>query len=615
MIPSKSPHLRGAIVVLALAVAVGRSQGSHAADPQPYAVTIKPTGEAGLDRAANDSSTLVGLREKAPVGPFGLVERARGDVARFTAALGSFGHYDGQVAVTIAGRALDDPGLADLLDATPATTTVPVEVMLSPGPVFHLRAIGLTGDVAPEARAALRLEPGQPALASAVLAARGRMLQALLDSGHALAKVDAPVATLAPDAQALDVSFHVDAGPRVDIGQIEVTGLKDVNESFVRRRLKLETGEPYNPEEIEKARRDLAATGVFSGVSITPSTALAQDGTLPVRIVVTERPKHVVDLGAAFSTDQGGSLNASWTDRNLFGNAEALTLSAAATQLGGSASKQPGYNVGTTLTLPDWRHRDQTLGFNVAAIKEYLDAYNRTALTTGATLSRKFFDELTLSAGLQGEVARIIQERVTRNYTLVQAPLSAVFDSTHDLFDPTYGYRASLTLTPTESLRSPQTTFLIAQATGSAYFNLGAPGRSVLAIRALVGAIEGAKTFQAPPDQRFFGGGSGTIRGYRFQSVGPQFPDRKPVGGTSIDVATVEFRQRFGESYGAVAFVDAGQVGSDGKPFSGKVRVGAGVGARYYTAIGPIRVDIAVPLSRQKKGDILEAYIGIGQAF
>jgi len=615
MIPSKSPHLRGAIVVLALAVAVGRSQGSHAADPQPYAVTIKPTGEAGLDRAANDSSTLVGLREKAPVGPFGLVERARGDVARFTAALGSFGHYDGQVAVTIAGRALDDPGLADLLDATPATTTVPVEVMLSPGPVFHLRAIGLTGDVAPEARAALRLEPGQPALASAVLAARGRMLQALLDSGHALAKVDAPVATLAPDAQALDVSFHVDAGPRVDIGQIEVTGLKDVNESFVRRRLKLETGEPYNPEEIEKARRDLAATGVFSGVSITPSTALAQDGTLPVRIVVTERPKHVVDLGAAFSTDQGGSLNASWTDRNLFGNAEALTLSAAATQLGGSASKQPGYNVGTTLTLPDWRHRDQTLGFNVAAIKEYLDAYNRTALTTGTTLSRKFFDELTLSAGLQGEVARIIQERVTRNYTLVQAPLSAVFDSTHDLFDPTYGYRASLTLTPTESLRSPQTTFLIAQATGSAYFNLGAPGRSVLAIRALVGAIEGAKTFQVPPDQRFFGGGSGTIRGYRFQSVGPQFPDRKPVGGTSIDVATVEFRQRFGESYGAVAFVDAGQVGSDGKPFSGKVRVGAGVGARYYTAIGPIRVDIAVPLSRQKKGDILEAYIGIGQAF
>ena len=184
MIPSKSPHLRGAIVVLALAVAVGRSQGSHAADPQPYAVTIKPTGEAGLDRAANDSSTLVGLREKAPVGPFGLVERARGDVARFTAALGSFGHYDGQVAVTIAGRALDDPGLADLLDATPATTTVPVEVMLSPGPVFHLRAIGLTGDVAPEARAALRLEPGQPALASAVLAARGRMLQALLDSGQ-----------------------------------------------------------------------------------------------------------------------------------------------------------------------------------------------------------------------------------------------------------------------------------------------------------------------------------------------------------------------------------------------------------------------------------------------
>ena len=122
--------------------------------------------------------------------------RAQGDVARFTAALGSFGYYGGHVDVTIAGRALDDPGLADLLDATPATTTVPVEVTLAPGPLFHLRSIALNGDPAPEARAALGLQAGQPALASSVLAAQGRMLRALQDSGHALAKVDAPVATL-----------------------------------------------------------------------------------------------------------------------------------------------------------------------------------------------------------------------------------------------------------------------------------------------------------------------------------------------------------------------------------------------------------------------------------
>lgn len=601
--------------MLLLAAFIGRSQGGHAADPQPYAVTIKPTGKPALDKAAAESSTLVGLREQAPVGPFGLVERAQGDVARFTAALGSFGYYNGRVEVTIAGKALDDPGLADLLDATPATTTVPVQVTLTPGPEFHLRNISLGGAVAPEARAALDLQPGQPALASSVLAAQGRMLKALLDSGHALAKVDAPVATLEEGAHALDVSFHVDAGPRVDIGQISIAGLKDVNESFVRRRLLLRTGQQYNPDEIEKARQDVASEGVFSSVRITPSSALAPDGSLPVRVTVTERPLHVVNLGAAFSTDQGGSLNASWTDRNLFGNAEALTLSAAATQLGGSASRQPGYNVGAALTIPDWQHRAQTLGFNVNAIKEYLDAYNRTAFTAGTTLSRKFFDELTLSAGLTGEVAKITQERITRNYTLVQVPLSAQFDNTHDLFDPTHGYRASVTVTPTESLRSPQNTFVIVQASGSTYVNLGEPGRSVLALRALVGVIEGATTFQVPPDQRFFGGGGGTIRGYRFQSVGPQFADRRPLGGTSIDVGTVEFRQRFGASYGAVVFVDAGQVGSDGKPFSGKLRAGAGIGARYYTAIGPIRLDVAVPLVRQAKGDALEAYIGIGQAF
>ena len=137
----------------------------------------------------------------------------------------------------------------------------------------------------------------------------------------------------------------------------------------------------------------------------------------------------------------------------------------------------------------------------------------------------------------------------------------------------------------------------------------------MLALRGLVGSVEGATTFEIPPDQRFYAGGSGTVRGYQYQSIGPRFPDSNPIGGTSIDAGTVEFRQRFGESYGAVVFVDAGQVGTGGTPFSGQFRVGAGIGARYYTSIGPIRIDVAVPLNRQRKDDILEAYIGIGQAF
>jgi translocation and assembly module TamA len=603
-------------LLVATAVFTALVPAGKAADPQPYKVTIDPTGEPELDGAVKDASTLISLHDSAPVGPFALIARARSDAGRFNDALQSYGYYKGQVTISIAGHPLDDPGLAQFLDATPAGQEVPVEIKLTRGPQFHLRHIELQGQVDEAARAKLApLVPGAPARASDVIAAGNRVETALLESGHALAKVDPPVATLAPDADALDVSYAVHQGPRVDLGTITIEGLGRTNESYVRRRLLLHPGEQYNPEAIEKARQDLAAQGVFSSVRISTGTTVSPNDTVPVTVVVTERPLRVVNFGASYSTDLGGALSASWTHRNLFGNAETLTLSAAATELGGTAAKQPGYNVGPTLTFPDWLHRDQSLTLNSAAIKEYLQAYDRTAYTAGVTVSRKIDPEWTASVGLSTEQAKILQEAVTRNYTLVQVPLTVAYDSTHNLFEPTHGIKASASLTPTESLSSPSATFVIAQVSASTYINLGAPGRSVLAVRGLIGSVAGATTFEIPPDQRFYGGGGGTIRGYRFQSVGPQFADKNPIGGTAIDVGTVEFRQRFGESYGAVVFVDAGQVSTSSTPFTGTLRVGAGIGARYYTALGPLRVDVAVPLNKQKGGDTLEAYIGIGQAF
>jgi len=175
--------------------------------------------------------------------------------------------------------------------------------------------------------------------------------------------------------------------------------------------------------------------------------------------------------------------------------------------------------------------------------------------------------------------------------------------------------RAAANITPTQSFSTPSSTFVIAQLSGSAYFDVFGNGRSVVAVRGLVGGVEGATTFDIPPDQRFYAGGGGTVRGFRFQSVGPQFADGNPVGGTSVDVGSLELRQRFGANYGAVAFVDAGQVGSGGVPFEGNLQVGAGVGARYYTGFGPIRLDVAVPVTKLAGGDSFEVYIGIGQAF
>lgn len=615
----KSPHnmarLRRVGLTIGTAFALLTAlQSSRAADPQPYTVTIAPTENDTLNTALTDASSLVSLRESAPVGPFPLVARARGDIERLERVLHGLGYYAAQVDVRIAGRPLDDPRLSNALDD--ATGTVTVKIAVTPGPLFKLRQIKLTGDGPPGLEAKLGLEAGQPAVASDVLAAGARVLTALRDSGHALAKVDSPIATLEPAAHALDVSFNVQAGPQVNLGPISVSGLQRLNEGYLLRRLNLHDGERYSPTAIAKARGDLAATGLFTTIRLEPATELDANGRLPISVVVKERKLRSVKLGASFSTDEGGSLTAAWMHRNLFGNAEQLTISSAVTQLGGTANRQFGYNAGVALMLPDWHRRDQSLTFNIGAIREYLDAYDRTGVLGGVVLARKLNPHLTASVGLTAIVEEITQEGLRDTYRLAQVPLKLVYDSTTNVLDPTSGSRASVSLTPTFNLGNGSTsTFLIGQASGSTYLDFGTKGRSVLALRALVGTVQGAGVFGIPPDQRFYAGGSGTIRGFRFQSLGAKFASGRPVGGTAIDVGSVEFRQRIGESWGAVAFLDAGQINGDGIPFSGALKVGAGAGVRYYTSIGPVRVDVAVPLTRERKADAFELYIGLGQAF
>jgi translocation and assembly module TamA len=216
------------------------------------------------------------------------------------------------------------------------------------------------------------------------------------------------------------------------------------------------------------------------------------------------------------------------------------------------------------------------------------------------------------------------------DYTLIALPLTALYNTTGQespLTDATHGMRLSLAITPTFSVGHPSAQFLVTQATGALFFDLkhfglsADSGRSVLALRALAGIAGGATVFSLPPDQRFYAGGSGTIRGYRYQSVGPLFPDGDPMGGRAIQAGTVEYRQRIGTSFGAVAFVDGGNVSRNLSPFNGKAQLGAGVGARYYTPIGPLRVDVAVPLNKRPRtatfrgDDSFEIYIGLGQAF
>lgn len=605
---------------LCLAVLPGlalQSGSAVAADPQPYTVVIAPTGVAALDEVLADSATLATLREVAPAGPFALVARARGDEPRLQQAAASFGYYAARLRLRVAGRTVDDPALPAVLDGTAGSVAVTIAV--DPGPLYQLRRITLRnigGDHIPDAAGqALGIARGDPAVAINVLAATDRMLLALQKQGFALAKVSAPQAFQFDDARAIDVAYEIDAGPRVVIGPVTVLGLQQVDPEFVRRRVRVEANERYDPDRIEAARQDLAAIGVFATVRVRAAERLGLDGRLPVAFDVTERKRHAVGVTAAYSTDLGGSVGATFQHRNLFGAAERLDLGAAITQIGGSASKGIGYNATAALTKPDVWRRDQAVTVSAQAVRESLQAYDRTAVLAGGVLSRKIGTSWVVGAGVQAQQSRITQEKTMRDYTLVGLPLTVRYDGIGPaaLLEPVQGIKAQVSVTPTADLGQRGGQFTILQAGGSAYADLAAPGQTVVAVRVLGARVVGATTLQLPPDQRLYAGGGGTVRGYRYQSIGPQFASRRPIGGTSLLAGTVEIRQRIGD-FGVAAFVDAGRVGG-GTSQGGGVKAGAGLGVRYYTAIGPIRVDVAVPLNKQRGDDAFEFYVGIGQAF
>ncbi len=635
--PAVPPAGRGllcaALIGLALPVPLAR-----AADLVSYRTTLRPTGDKALDAALKGSSSLVSLQKTRAVSPFALAGRARADVARLRTALESFGFYGGRIAITVAGHPADDPALPDILSALPAGTPAPISVAIDKGPLFHLGQVTLTlppGEaLSATDQARFDLHPGQPAVASDVLAAQGRLQTALQEEGHAFATVQAPVAYLRPASRTLDIVFTATEGPRVDIGVITLAGLRQVNPDYVARRLLVHQGQLYQPSRIEAARQDLASTGVFSAVGVSAAQALSPDGELPLTFDFTEAPRHTVALQAGYSTDLGGSAGVTWTHHNLFGNAERLELVALLTGLGGTSVNGLGYDVYADLLKPDFYHRDQSLDLRVEGLKQDLQAYNQTALLVRALLNRKLSQAWSVSGGVGAEQERIIQEGVARSYTLAFVPLTVSYDSTglaNPLDSPTHGVRVSLDATPTESLGSGSNDggsnnaggdsfFAILQGTAATYLDLNriglaAPGRSVIALRAVIGSVQGASTFELPPDQRLYAGGSGTVRGYKYQGVGPLFADGNPEGGTAVDAGTVEFRQRIGKSFGFAAFADAGQVSASSAPGTGTLRVGAGVGGRYYTPIGPIRLDVAVPLNKPPGGDSFELYVGLGEAF
>jgi translocation and assembly module TamA len=588
---------------------------AQGADPVTYTVKFTPSGDPALDSLLRQTSSLVSLRSKLPPAPFTLIGRARADGQQFLIVLHSLGYDAGAVNITINGTPLDDPTLPDALTQAPASQTATVLITPQKGAQFHLGRVDVTG-LPPGFTPPPMVKPGDTALAAPIIAAGPALRTALHNAGYAFATVSGPLAVAEPATHVLDVTYTTTSGPRVDIGAISFAGLKRTDPVFLRRHIALRPGQRYSDTTLQAARDSLLGLGVFASVTPVPQDHPGPDGQVPISFRVVEQKRHAVTLNGAYATDTGFTIGTSWEDRNLFRRAETLTLSASANGLGGTGTTSPGYDLKAAFTKPDFHARGQTLNLTLEGLNESLTAYKRTAILVSASLSRPITAHTNITFGPSFVNERVRQEGVSRTYVLAQFPISFTYNTADSLLEPTHGVNASIALTPTMPvIGDHHTPFLIADGSAATYLPIEKSAWGIIALRGQVGTIQGTSQFQVPPDQRFYAGGSGTVRGYTYQTIGPLFADDNPEGGQAVDAFSIELRQHVTKTIGIVPFIDAGQVNAGSTPFTGKLRVGAGLGARYYTGIGPIRLDLAFPLKRVAGSGGFALYIGLGEAF
>jgi translocation and assembly module TamA len=573
-----------------------------------YRTTIEGAAESDLSNLLDQISQLKALESRPPPSDEALRRRAEGDLGRLTDAAHSLGYWNAHFSFTIDTA------------AQPARVTVTVV----PGPVFHVASLSVLGPDGkplplPAGAAPLPLEPGAPARTQPVVATETALIAAFANHGHPFAKIEKRDVVIDQAAHTMAVTFRIAPGPATRFGTVTITGLKNLNSGYVTRRLRWRQGESYDAAKVEQTRRELIESGLFSTVRITPEPDPANPGTALIAVAATERAHRTIGAGLGYNTSQGAAAKVFWENRNLFGNAEYLRLSAT----GG----QQVYALNANFRRPDFIMTRQDLLVN-AEIADYSPTayHSRRALTTFG-LERAFSDHVTGGLALQLEEANVKEladvssiitaAQRTQHYTLIALPGYLKIDESDNLLAPTRGYRAELSVTPAHIFSSPSVDYVTNLLSASGYWPLGANARAVLAGRAQLGSLDGPPLLELPADQRIYVGGGGTIRPYAYQTAGELAPNHDPIGGKSSLVLNLEARVKITQTIGVVPFLDAGSYyeTSVPQPASHPLFYGVGLGLRYYTAFGPVRLDLATPLYRRSSDSPIQVYISLGEAF
>jgi translocation and assembly module TamA len=584
---------------------------ADAATERTYSVRIEGLGAlAGEDflERFRSLSTLHANRDD-PANAAQIERRAREDADLLVELLRAEGYYDANVLTRV--------------EAGETAAAAEVALEAQPGPLYRFAEVRLPGvEAAGGDQSALRqafgIEANQPVDAEAVTAGEAALRQELGRRGYAFA-----------DVGALDI--EVDHATRTAIlvlpvrpegarrfGRVILEGQRLLSARHIETIARFDEGDPYRAAELDDLRRALVATGIVSSVNVRP---VARPGTDLVDLAVALEPSPMRTIAGelGFGTGEGVRVEASWQHRNL------LPPEGAVTFRGVLGTREQ--LLAATLRRSNFRERDQVLTAIVSAGHIERDAYEANTAQFGLGLERLtnliWQKRWTWSVGAQllasDETDVDVETGTTRRRTFFigALPATLAYDGSNDLLDPTEGFRLSGRLSPEASLQ--EGFFGYARAQVDASFYRPVASNIVLAGRARFGTILGEERDRIAPSRRFYAGGGGSVRGYGFERLGPRDPVfDDPIGGLSLAEFSVEARIRtryFGGALGVVPFIDAGNIYTSPLPDISNLRFGAGLGVRYHTNFGPIRVDVGTPLNPRSGDSRVAVYVSLGQAF
>lgn len=455
--------------------------------------------------------------------------------------------------------------------------------------------------------------------------AKRMLLERLANTGYPDASISGGGSVDLETHQAV-VRWVLHPGERLRFGPVRIEGLERVDEALVRQEILIREGGIYSEARLLETRQLVSDLGLFRSVVITP--VVEADESAPLRdskerrireieLRVEERPARSVRFGIGYGTEDRIRVQAGWMHRNVFGRADRFEIKGRYSSLASefdAVLREPRVLDRTTALELGVRLRNQTTpAFDAVELRPSLALERK--LRRGWSWRAAYNVEWTRVTKVPGEAEAELDDPESR-FLLSYLELGVRRITTDDLVEPTRGTWLEFSLEPATSVLRSDVSYMKWTADARGFLPIAGV---VLAGRVVVGTIDpigNSGVEDLPVTKLFFAGGSGSVRGYGYQRLGPTDAEDNPLGGASLLLGSTELRFPIADALRGVIFADAGQISVDPWDWQpGELLYAAGPGLRYSTPFGPIRLDVGFPLNPPKGTTRVRAWLSIGQAF